>query len=991
MTIKYTLLNNNYYKKYTYLFNYSNKLYHIINNYILYNYIFSNKICKYLFKYSFKKQIYEHILFYDKNNIKKYNYNPTLLYDDILYFNEINNNKILNDKKYLIIANTTGIIIRLLNNYKNQSIYKKIDCLLYKNILFTNKDIEDKDKYYKTIQLFNKIYSSHKIVIYKQFLINLKNNNKDNNISIPNYKYDFISCYIGYDYGISLSASYKMTLELPNIISTIAMALKNISKDGTLLLFWSIVNVNIPVIKKILSILKYGFKNIEIIDNDINQNLLIGVPEYYIKCSGYKDNISNDLINKLLDIAIETVEYTYDTCDILDYYEDYTEKHHNHSLFYNKIDENEKHNKLTKKQSSIKKSRKSSTRKSTKSQKNNKPIKPIYYIEDINIPELDEIMKDSQLQFEVSLLMNKLENIFVDYFKMVNNLIVNAIQTDSKGNMFVKPEYILQKDITNLTKLISMFEYNKLPYNKHALKVVLQKQDEIIDHFYSLDAPINQKFIKYEDKRSKSLNKYAITHYKSSKSSKSSKKKNIIDIDIDILNNYYTKIKLAKQVKDKLLEDVDYKTYLKNTPKVVEYATYDFASGLSMYLNNRYKLLPIEIGNSFLKLWEILDTFNLMPYSIESFKVLHLCEAPGQMILCAKYWAENKCPKLNMSKYEWMANTLNPYDNNNKHMYSNIFGKNYDLINPQYNQFALGGDNYNLIKENYDKWLWGADNTGDITNINNIKSIMTTIKESWLKPKGKSTIPKKLDLIISDGSLSLDMNSYYSQKMEFAQLLTVMACSSIGGNCCVKHFIPYKNSNDVSMGSGGIGSGSGGSGSGGSGSGGSGSGSGINMGNNPNTISIYNSSNFFIGYLYMYYVAFDSVSLFKPNTSYPDTREFYVIGKGFKGITDKQLDNLFKILDTFLLNNIIIDIEHIPDTFIKQINNFLESMSNLNVLSIEKQNLLLTCFKTLGENDKEKYESTNKILKCDTFFNKKQIENILIPKYKEWIKIFNFE
>ena len=127
-----------------------------------------------------------------------------------------------------------------------------------------------------------------------------------------------------------------MTLEIPNIISTIAMALKNIAKDGTLLLFWTIVNINIPVIKKILSLLSYGFKNVEIIDNDINQNLLIGVPEYYIKCSGYKDNISNDLINKLLDIAIETLEYTYDICDILDYYEDYTEKHPNHSLFYNK-------------------------------------------------------------------------------------------------------------------------------------------------------------------------------------------------------------------------------------------------------------------------------------------------------------------------------------------------------------------------------------------------------------------------------------------------------------------------------------------------------------------------------------------------------------------------------------------------------------------------------------------------------------------------------
>ena len=129
-----------------------------------------------------------------------------------------------------------------------------------------------------------------------------------------------------------------MNLDISYFLSTIIISLKNIAKDGTLLLFWSIVNVNIPIIKKILSILAYGFKNIEIIDNDINQNLLIGVPEYYIKCSGYKDNITQDLINKLLDIAIETIDYTYDKCDILDYYEDYTEKNPNHSLFYNKTD-----------------------------------------------------------------------------------------------------------------------------------------------------------------------------------------------------------------------------------------------------------------------------------------------------------------------------------------------------------------------------------------------------------------------------------------------------------------------------------------------------------------------------------------------------------------------------------------------------------------------------------------------------------------------------
>ena len=43
-----------------------------------------------------------------------------------------------------------------------------------------------------------------------------------------------------------------------------------------------------------------------------------------------------------------------------------------------------------------------------------------------------------------------------------------------------------------------MFEHNKLPYNKHALKVVLNKKDEILDHFYSLDTPVNQKLIQYD-------------------------------------------------------------------------------------------------------------------------------------------------------------------------------------------------------------------------------------------------------------------------------------------------------------------------------------------------------------------------------------------------------------------------------------------------------------------------------------------------------------
>ena len=948
MIILKSICNDKYYIKYKNLFNYSYDKFNLINKTILYNFMLQNefrgnKICNIQMKYSYNENYYNNII--QKENRMSH---PGF---DFKYF--IIQKYLKSKTSYLVITNNRTII---LNNYNNIHIkYKKnIDTILYNdanfNIIQISNYITNNFNTIKSGIYFSSLFKS----VYLQFLKNLKDNNHQNEESIPKTKYDLISCHLGYIFSLSLTASYKMTLEIPNIISTIAMALKNIAKDGTLLLFWSIVNVNIPVIKKLLAILAYGFKTVSIIDNDINQNLLIGVPEYYIKCEGYKDNISNEIINKLLDIAIETVEYNYYTCDILDYYEDYTEKHPNHSLFYNKHEETNNYKnrniKKTLKAShsssySLSHSKKSSSHYESQHKSQSKPIKPIYYIEDINIPELDIIMKDSHLQFKVSVLANKLEGIFIGYFEMVNNLILNAIAKDKKGNMYVKPEAILQKDVTNLTKIITMFEYNKLPYNKHALKVLLKKKNEVLDHFYSLDTPVNQKLIQYEDRTSKLLNKSAISNFKSSKSI--TKK-----YEYDILNEYYSRIKIANQVKNKLLEDVDFNNvnnkYTTNTPKSVSHTIDEFAKGLSVYLNELHTNLPVKINNSFLKLWEILSTFNLISRKAETFKVLHLCEAPGQMILCAKHWVSLNCPKIDMeNNYEWLANSLNPYNYEARTKYIKTFG----------NVFS---DNYGLIKDNYDKWLWGEDNTGDITNVTNIKSIMNDVK-SKMNTNSKSN--SKIDLIISDGSLSIETNSLYIQKLDLAQLISVIACSTIGGACCVKHYIPYRNLNTLDTN--------------------------IKSVDNDNDNS---SSGFFINYLYMYYISFESISLYKPNTSNPNNGEFYVIGKGFRGIDENHLKNLFKILDNFTLNSNIIEKSKIPETFIMQINNFLESMSSINTLAIEKQNLLLTCYKNLGEDDKEgKYSETNKILKCENFLDEKKLDNMIIPKYKEWVKIFEFE
>jgi len=869
-----------------------------------------------------------------------------------LIFNNITYKK---TNKYLVIANYYSVLNNILLENKN------VDTILFFKNINKNKITEkiQQDYMLELKNIHNIVYNYilNDKTTYLNFLTNLKNKDEYN-------KYDLVSCYIGYITGLSLTASFNMVLQIPYIISTIAMTLKNIAKDGTLLLFWTIVNINIPVIKKILSLLTYGFKNIEIIDNDINQNLLIGVPEYYIKCSGYKDNINHDLINKLLDIAIETVEYTYDICDVLDYYEDYTEKHPNHSLFYNNKDKNEfNHTNKTKKTNTH--SSHSLTRKSSdSSNKTKKPIVPIYYIEDINIPELDKIMENSKLQFEVSQLMNKLESIFVGYFKMVNNLILNAITKDKNGNLIVKKEAILQKDITNLSKLINMFEYNKLPYNKHALNVVLNKQDEILDHFYSLDTPVNHKLIRYEDRTSKILVNHALEYFYAYNTSTKIKSKSY---DFTMINDYYNRIKIALQVKHNLLNDVsNHETENKKSQSAeYEYILYDFAGGLCNYLNNKYQTLPIKIGGSFVKLWEILTTFNLIPENTESLKVLHLCEAPGEMILCVKYWVESKCPHLNMSNYEWRANTLNPYEAQNRYRFNK----------------DVSTDTYGLIKHNIDKWLFGNDNTGDITKSYIIKSIRNDIKKLWLgKKEGKEgKQDNKLDLIISDGSISFTNNDkLLIQKLDFAQVVSVLACSSIGGNCCIKHFIPYVNLNDpnapnapnITM------------------AGGSDSDSDSDSDKYSQILSdsITEGSGLFVGYLYLYYVSFNSVSFYKPHSSKSDSSEFYVVCKGFKGIEDEYLDSLLNILDNFQLDNTLIDKAKIPTTFLVQIKNFLESMSNTNILTIEKANLLLTCYKNIEENNKK----VNNVLKCDNFFNKKKIDSITVPKYKEWIKMYDF-
>jgi len=559
--------------------------------------------------------------------------------------------------------------------------------------------------------------------------------------------------------------------------------------------------------------------------------------------------------------------------------------------------------------------------------KENKLIKEIKYIEDINLPGFDIILTDAETQYKTMILSNRLESLFIECFENINNMITNQIETDEKGKMHIKPYAIIQRKVNDIKRFVNMLETNNIPYNKHILTIMKEQQDELLDNFYSLDNTINTTLIKYNDKTSKTLIRNGMNNFHLCSG-----------YGFDILDNYFESINLAYRVKNNLLESLG----LEYAPTIVKSAYEDFTRGLKNYITERYSnTLPHkEASNAFVKLWECLTVFDIIPRGKQSsYRVFHICEAPGQMILACKYFTDKK--RKNITDYDWVANSLNPFNK---------------ALQNEYGEFKIFGDDYQLIRKNPKKWLWGADNTGDITVVKNVKWFREYIRNKFI-PQGA-----KLDLIVGDGGLNTGMDPLLLQKLDLAQVIMVLACSSLGGSCIIKHFTPYiKRHTDT-----------------------------------------FNASGFFIGFLYMYYVAFDEVSLFKPYSSNPDSGEFYVIGQGFHDIEESALERLYKILDKFKLNDALIPLDSIPETFISQINRFLEKMSNLNTMSIEKQNLLLTCYKDGkdgkdGKNGKDgkdgkdsKDSKVKKYLKCDNFLDKDNLQTILVPRYNAWIKKYQF-
>ena len=500
----------------------------------------------------------------------------------------------------------------------------------------------------------------------------------------------------------------------------------------------------------------------------------------------------------------------------------------------------------------------------------------------------------------------------------------------------------------------------------------------IINSFYEFTNPFITYLINYNDYNSIALERSVFYNI------------NLYDnYSLPLLESNYYLIDKSYEIQKKLENKLLTESRLKTIPANIKYATEDLTRGLSKFISLSYSnSLPLPtVSNAFIKLWEILTLFDIIPererdihiqdstsynknilftpHPSNVFRVFHMCEAPGQMILGCKYFTDTK--RKHITDYEWIANSLNP---NNK-------------INTIKYGVPLG-DSYKLMKNNPSKWLWGIDNTGDITNVNNIKWFRNNIHKHIINNDTKTDTDTKkptptpmLNLIIGDGGLGTGNDTLALQKLDLAQVIMVLACSSIGGSCIIKHFTPY-------------------------------------VSNHPETIK---ASSFFISLLYLYYVAFDEIILHKPYSSNMDSGEFYVIGKGFKGVPEHGINNLYKSLNKFKVNNAILDVEHIPETFKIQITAFIAKMCQYNIKGIDKTNLLLSCYlgidldldkpehladaeqteksekieQSLQHTNIKKLNKTKNKMVCDKFLDANKIENILTPRYNAWIKLFKFE
>ena len=136
--------------------------------------------------------------------------------------------------------------------------------------------------------------------------------------------------------------------------------------------------------------------------------------------------------------------------------------------------------------------------------------------------------------------------------------------------------------------------------------------------------------------------------------------------------------------------------------------------------------------------------------------------------------------------------------------------------------------------------------------------------------------------------------------------------------------------------------------------------------------------------LYLYNIYFNQIQLIKPKSSNPNSKEFYIVGIGFKGITQSSIDKLLLFNKNFKVNDCFFKKSEISQIFVKQAISFIEDIFNLSINQKQIKIILINCLHSKDSFIKKKFQ-------CEKYVDDTFIKKIQTKRYKEWIKTYRFE
>jgi len=256
-----------------------------------------------------------------------------------------------------------------------------------------------------------------------------------------------------------------------------------------------------------------------------------------------------------------------------------------------------------------------------------------------------------------------------------------------------------------------------------------------------------------------------------------------------------------------------------------------------------------------------------------------------------------------------------------KHIYWNWTANSYrDLYNKNSSYLS---DDYGLMKKFKTQWIYGADCDGDITSPANIRSFAQSVIKVHVVTSDVKYVPE---------NPNYNEEENYNIPVHLGHIITSIMCLKKGGIAILKHLTLLE----------------------------------------PASISL----------LYLLTACFESVEIFKPDTSKPANSEVYLICIGFKKISDAKVEQLLEYMQMIrFMNNAkgspaLFQKNDLPLNFIQEILKINKQLTELQILNIEK--MMESIEKNKDKKTKDIYldclSARNE--KAKLWINKMQIEKL---------------